>query len=238
MVPQSGKFIISSDQSYAIFVRSILPEKGRIALYGVLVVASPKISYREENPPAVMLAERGYYEDGKWILEKPTLVNTDIRGQRRLESAPDRLEFYTAVDPQAFKPDFLLQFPMWQMGERAADDTFEALAERIQRNKQAGIDDKYTLLDYHFKLSVPFSCLVMALCCPPLALRFAKGGGFTGTLLSICLVFVYWNTMLLMRILGSPGPEGAAPLLPPQIAAWTQNILFTLIGLYALRKSE
>ena len=59
-----------------------------------------------------------------------------------------------------------------------------------------------------------------------------------GTLLSICLVFVYWNTMLLMRILGSVGPEGGAPLLAPHIAAWAQNVLFAVVGLIVLRRSE
>src|ERR1019366_9089114 len=97
--------------------------------------------------------------------------------------------------------------------------------------------DPALLLDYHFKLSVPFSCLVMALCCPPIALRFGRGGGFMGTLLSICLVFVYWNTLLLSRILGTPGPSSPALLAAP-VAAWSQNVIFVLLGLIVLRKSE
>jgi lipopolysaccharide export system permease protein len=68
--------------------------------------------------------------------------------------------------------------------------------------------------------------------------RFAKGGGFMGVLLSICLVFVYWNTMLLARIVGTPGPDATVPLLPPTIAAWSQNILFVLAGIYVLYRSE
>jgi lipopolysaccharide export system permease protein len=71
-----------------------------------------------------------------------------------------------------------------------------------------------------------------------MAFRFARGGGFMGVLLSICLVFVYWNTLLLCRILGSPGPQGSAPLLPPLVAAWSQNVLYVLLGLIVLRRSE
>jgi lipopolysaccharide export LptBFGC system permease protein LptF len=59
-----------------------------------------------------------------------------------------------------------------------------------------------------------------------------------GTLLSICLVFVYWNTMLLMRILGSPNGASHAALLPPFVAAWGQNIIFALLGLFVMRRSE
>ena len=115
------------------------------------------------------------------------------------------------------------QLPMWKMAG-SSSRTFWQLKEDVKRNAATGVSDPYAILNYHFKLSVPFSCLVMALCCPPMAMRFAKGGGFMGTLLSICLVFVYWNTMLLMRILGSVGPEGERPLLAPQVAAWTQKM--------------
>ena len=59
-----------------------------------------------------------------------------------------------------------------------------------------------------------------------------------GTLLSICLVFVYWNTMLLMRILGSPNGASQTAFLPPMLAAWGQNIIFALLGLWVMRRSE
>ena len=45
-----------------------------------------------------------------------------------------------------------------------------------------------------------------------------------GVLLSICLVFVYWNTMLLARIVGTPGPDAAAPLVSPVVAAHDREL--------------
>jgi len=78
----------------------------------------------------------------------------------------------------------------------------------------------------------------MAVGCPPMAVKFAKRGGFMGTLLSICLVFVYWNTMLLMRILGSPNGTSETALLPPIVAAFGQNIIFAALGLFVLRRSD
>jgi len=83
-----------------------------------------------------------------------------------------------------------------------------------------------------FKLSLPAMCLVFALCAPPLALRFSRAGSFTGVLLSIIIVFIGWNTLLLMKYVALGG------LVPPLAAAWTTNIIFTLLGLWLLRVQD
>ena len=241
LLPQPGQWIISNDQSYALFVRQIVQRKDRIDLYGVQIVASPAATFSGNAAPFVVYADKGTYQNGTWTLERASMVQYDLSKEARLEMKPEaksEFKLYTVVDPQSFQSGFLLQFPMWQMGQRSANRTFTQLGEELKKDRQQRISDSFAELDYHFKLSVPFSCLVMALCCPPIALRFSRGGGFMGTLLSICLVFVYWNTLLLMRILGSPGAEGSVPLLAPPLAAWSQNVLFTLLGLITLRRSE
>lgn len=85
---------------------------------------------------------------------------------------------------------------------------------------------------YHFKYSLPFACAVFALCSAPLAMYFARAGSFMGVLLAIILVFVFWNTLLLARLLGNQG------ILPPVVAAWSPNALFTVGGLLMLWRSE
>ena len=236
--PQAGQWIVSTDQSYALFVKVMDPKPGYIQLHGIQIVASPKAIFNGETAPIVVTAKEGRYRNGWWELERPTFFRYSLdRPEYQVSSSQGRFSLNTSVDPQVFKSGFLMQLPMYKFGN-AAKRTFTQLGEDVQRNRKQGITDHTAILDYHFKLSVPFSCLVMAICCPPLALRFSRGGGFMGTLLSICLVFVYWNTLLLSRILGSVGPEGTAPLLAPPVAAWSQNVLFVLLGLYVLRKSE
>ncbi len=235
--PQTGQYIVSGDQSYAIFVQGMTPHHNYIELRGVQLISSPKLTYNGETVPFIVSAAHGRFQDGFWTLEHPYLLRYRTDGRERQESWPETFRLYIAVDPQVFQTGFLLQLPMWKMSG-ASSRTFVQLRSELRYNSEHGIRDYYTQLDYYFKLSVPFSCLVMALCCPPLALRFARGGGFMGTLLSICLVFVYWNTLLLARILGSPGAEGSPPLVAPQFAAWSQNVIFVLLGLIVLRKSE
>lgn len=112
-----------------------------------------------------------------------------------------------------------------------------AFAELTQRARDArALGQKGDALRYEverwFKLSLPAMCFVFALCAPPLALRFSRTGGFAGVLLSIIVVFVAWNTLLLMKYVGLGG------LLPPVVAAWSTNVLFTLLGLWLLRTQE
>jgi lipopolysaccharide export system permease protein len=237
LTPQTGQYIVSADQSFALFVKTMVPKHGYIELYGVQIIASPKDLYRGDYTPLLITAAKGRYVEGRWILENAFFFNYTLDGKNFTVGRADKAEYFIPVDPQAFHSGFFMQMPMGTMAN-SATRTFSQLGRDLKRQREQGIRDDYALLDYHFKLSVPFSCLVMALCCPPLALRFARGGGFMGVLLSICLVFVYWNTLLLARILGSPGPEGSAPLLWPPVAAWSQNVLFLLLGLFVLRKSE
>ncbi len=241
LVPQAGQYIITNDQSYALMVRQILPQKGYLKLTDVQIIASPTSVYRGEAQPFVVYAEDGRYENGYWILNRPSMVLYDLKKPNRLvmKPSPDSVfKLYTVVDPQSFQAGLALQFPMWQIGQTSATRTFADLKKAIERNVREGVTDYFTLMDYHFKLSVPFACLAMALCCPPMAHRFARAGSFMGVLLSIFLVFFYWNTLLLMRILGAPGMEGKPPFIPAYVAAWAQNVVFVGMGLWMLRRSE
>ena len=124
-----------------------------------------------------------------------------------------------------------LQLPLYTA---ASTVSFRDLATRVALQRRSGYVNSQDLLDLHFKLSVPLSCLVFALVCPPLAMRFARAGGFMGVLLSIILVFVYWNTLLAARIIGSRYPE----VFPPALAGWGQNVVFALVGVWFLWRSE
>ena len=237
LTPQPGQFIVANDQQYVIYVQSMIPRRGYIELHGAQIISGMKTIYTGKTQLTIMTANNGRYKDGQWTLEHPFFIRYTPDGREVQKGWAEKMVYNIPVDPQAFQSSLLLQLPMGTLAQ-SSTRTFTQLGQDLQRERAQGIHDTYALLDYHFKLSVPFSCLVMALCCPPLALRFARGGGFMGTLLSICLVFVYWNTLLLARILGSPGPQGSAPLLSPPVAAWSQNVLFILLGLYVLRKSE
>ena len=228
--PPSGEYIISPDQSYVIGVRNMTPHAGYIELRGVHIDSGFRSLNSAEAQPFVLSADKGRYQSGDWILEDAQIYTYSVKDASHWSrGSAHRIVKHINVDPQSFSSNIVLQLPMGKMAGNS-NKTFKQLGEEIRDNRRIGSVNISSELDYHFKLSVPFSCMVMALCCPPMALRFARGGGFMGTLLSICLVFVYWNTMLLARMLGTPTAANPQAWLSPATAAWSQNLLFVILG--------
>jgi lipopolysaccharide export system permease protein len=85
---------------------------------------------------------------------------------------------------------------------------------------------------YASKLARPFSALVFVLFAFPLGMRRIRGGGAAlGFGLALAIVFVYYIILTVALSIGSL----ALPLAG--IAAWTPNAVFSLIGLWLLRRA-
>jgi len=228
LVPQERQVVQSADKKYTAYIgrMEFLGEGGRARLYDVTITAyGPDSRY-----PIIMLADTADYHDGLWTLHN---ARTHIYRNDGLEE--QFLRGNTSINFRLAERTFnLISLNLPLYSSSTAVRSFRELAEDLARQRRAGWVHPRDVLDYHFKLSVPFSCLVFALVCPPLALRFARAGNFMGVLLSIILVFVYWNTLLAARILGAKFPDA----IPPPVAAWGQNVLFSLIGLYFLWRGE
>ncbi|MDO8682538.1 MAG: LptF/LptG family permease [Armatimonadota bacterium] len=106
------------------------------------------------------------------------------------------------------------------------------LAKQIDMMSKSGIPISNMRLDYHFKLSIPFSSIILILCTAPLGLRFGRHSSFAGALLGIVVVFLYWNVMLFAKVFGQAG------WLPPALAGWSQIIIFSAIGAILVWKAE
>ena len=78
-------------------------------------------------------------------------------------------------------------------------------------------------------------CFSLGLLAPPARpSKFSQAGGFTGVLLlSVIMVFVAWNTWLLLKYVGQAG------YLPPLVAAWsTKRRVWPRRDSWLLRSSE
>lgn len=95
--------------------------------------------------------------------------------------------------------------------------------KQLQGSGQGSVVQAYEV-DYHFRFSLPLACLVFGLISAPVSFRFSRGGTFVGVLVSIVIGFLYWNAMILSKLLGAHG------VLPPVVAAWAQNVLFGAIA--------
>ncbi len=92
--------------------------------------------------------------------------------------------------------------------------------------RQATSNTPAYLTHWHYRWALPITCLVTVLLAAPLSIHFARRGAgsgiFVAVVLSVLMIFVSSITLAL----------GEASILSPWLAAWTPNIVFTLIGLW------
>ncbi len=92
--------------------------------------------------------------------------------------------------------------------------------------------ERWALLEYHRRLSLPTACLALALVGIPLGLSSKRGGKSTGFVLTILLVFVYYSISLIGVSLARQGR------VPPGLGAWMADIVFLIGGIFLLWRSE
>lgn len=209
--------VVFKVQNYAFYIGMVERVEGnRAELRDVQVWEMPVSGYAR-----MMLAPRAMYDDGIWRLYDAQVHIYGDDGFAIDARAPGEVTINQRVALEE-----LISPP--QPEEINAAELYRQAKEL----EKSGMPAKRLWVGYYFKFSIPFACAVFALCSAPLALRFAKAGSFMGVLLAIILVFVFWNTLLLARLLGDHG------FLPPVVAAWAPNVLFAAGGLLVLWRSE
>lgn len=215
-VPNLTSNAVIKAQNYMVGIGVAQQQGERVLLEDVLM-----FERRAPNEWLLVKAPRGEYHNGVWTLYEPTVHYYQADGKVADVQRSTRLVINLQVAIQDF---FASPTP--------EEQTMRQLAEQIARNREMGLDTRQLEVSYHLKAAVPAACLVLALCAPVLSFLLARAGGFVGVLLSIVLVFVFWNTLLLFQILGNYG------FLPPMLAAWSPNLLFGGGGLLLLRRLE
>lgn len=215
-------------QNYSFHIRQIRKDPGgdpnKLQLFGVTIYENPT---DPNGFPALITAQTASYDQDVWTLHDMVFHHLNSKGQETVEASGKQTVLNLHVpltdlaESGAAAPE---EMTLGQLGS-----TMEALAS----TGQSGTDTfRAIAFGYYAKYALPFVCLAFAFCAPPLALRFAKTGAYTGIFLSIVLVWVAWNTLLLTKFLGLSGT------LSPAIAAWSPDILFGVLGLYFLWRIE
>ncbi len=91
---------------------------------------------------------------------------------------------------------------------------------------------RWALIEYHRRLSLPTACLVLALVGIPLGLSSKRGGKSTGFVLTILLVFVYYSISLIGVSLARQGR------VSPGFGVWMADLVFLVGGVFLLWRSE
>ena len=205
-------------QNYYFYIRSI-ERQGRVArLRDVMVYELP--------------AGKGYpiITTAKWATWRNQTV--EMRDGMLHKLGPDG---FTEYEARFRKLRLNLQRAIEEFYEsqKTPDQMSTAeLAEQIRALGKCGVPIMSMVVDYHFKLSIPLSSIILILCVAPLAVRFGRHSSFAGALLGIAVVFMYWNVMLFAKLFGDAG------WLPPALAGWSQVIIFASLGAVLMWKVE
>jgi len=160
---------------------------------------------------------KGMWVDGNWILEDAIVQKLDGRGEYRLNKF-DRLTLDLPENPDSFKKGMKEpeEMDLWHL-KRYAEDV-----------RKEGYDSSKYLVDMNIKIAFPFICLILVIMGIPIALELRSGSIPMGVSVGIGVCFLYFLTLGFSRSLGLMGA------IPPILAAWLPNILFSFIGIYLM----
>lgn len=167
-------------------------------------------------------AQRAVWRDSihTWVLENGW--SSDFRGVERI---PPRSDFLAKPFSELTEtPDYFLKEAVQ---ERQMN--FRELRKYIADLQQSGLVDTRKLqVQYHLKFANPLFALIMAMIAAPFGFLVGSRGAMTGIGVSIVIAIAYLGVQPLFEKIGDVG------LLPPAMAAWSPDLLFSLTGMYLI----
>ncbi len=119
---------------------------------------------------------------------------------------------------------------LWYRGHHPEVNTTAQQPGR--QNDSPEVRARWYLVEFHRRIALPTSCLVLMLVGVPLGLSSKRGGKSMGFVLTILLVFLYYFVSLSGISLGRGGK------LPAGLAVWMANIVFAAAGIFLLRRVD
>jgi LPS export ABC transporter permease LptG/LPS export ABC transporter permease LptF len=104
------------------------------------------------------------------------------------------------------------------------------LRDYIADLQQSGFNTIALQVQYHKKFSVPLFAVIMALLSIPFSFLAGNRGTMAGVGVSFAIAIAYFSINMLFEQVGNLSQ------LPPELAAWSPDAIFTLTGLYFLAR--
>jgi len=182
----------------------------------------------DRETPAIIdhrFGESARWEKGRWILGPGWHLAFDPSGDSQsFEETEDgaRIEL---DPPENFGRK---ERTLAARGDYLAQLNLSELREQIESLRASGYDTTRLEVDYQGKLAHPLTPFVIVLLGLPFAFRIGRRGSMYGIGVALLLVIVYWSVMAVFLALGHES------ILPPILAAWAPNLLFSILGLYMI----
>ncbi len=179
----------------------------------------------QQKPREMMVADRARYVPPTWTFENSTTYHFDPDGGEYTTVAP------VAVVDVGERPN---QIAKQKIEITNPEDLSRAeIKDRLDSGHLSPQQRNIFTATYASKLARPFAAFVFTLIAVPFGLRPVRGGGTgLGFGLAVAIVFVYYVISTVFLSIGSASTWLAGP------AAWTPNLLFTVIGATLLRRAS
>lgn len=217
MVPDfKSNVMLKLDKFNASFGSIQKENSGRVLLRDVLLIERPR-------PDEILIyrAATGKYNAGVWTIDAPNVVR--LKGDMVVTATSQK---ETVINEPVRVADLFA-------APTPEEETTGTLAKAIDEAKQSKLPSTNIEIAYHQKFAVPVACLVFAFTGAVLAMRFSKAGPFIGVLVSLGLVWLYFNAFII-----SGDIFGKQAWVPPIVAAWLPNLVFGTFGLMFVRRLE
>jgi LPS export ABC transporter permease LptG len=146
----------------------------------------------------------------------------DIQGTAAVgfDNFPDGIRTFKELDEG---PDYFMR-----EAHQSRQMNFQELQTYIADLQHKGFDTVALQVQLNKKFSVPMFAFIMAMVSIPFAFLAGNRGAMAGVGVSLALAIAYWSIDKLFEQVGALGQ------LPPQMAAWSPDVIFSLAGLYFL----
>ncbi|MGA3186819.1 MAG: LptF/LptG family permease [Bryobacteraceae bacterium] len=154
----------------------------------------------------------------KWVFQNGWFA--DIQGTRTTGFEAFTTKTFSELEE---KPDYFLR-----EAKQARQMNFRELQVYIADLQHKGFDTVSLQVQLDKKFSVPMFAFIMAMVSIPFAFLAGNRGAMAGVGVSLALAIAYWSIDKLFEQVGALGQ------LPPSMAAWSPDVIFSLAGLYFL----
>ena len=157
-------------------------------------------------------AARGKYQNNQWILYDVMEQKLDSQNESYTVSFEDQKVEALDLSPEDLK----------RVAKKSEEMSFQELYRYIEDVESEGYDATPYRVDLQAKFALPLACIIVCIIGASITLKKTTREGLALSItFGIVIVFLYWITQSFCTSLG----YGA--VLPPYIAAWIANFLFT-----------
>lgn len=172
---------------------------------------------KDKKFPEVITAEKGIVKENIWYLEQGIIHQYSDKGHMIFESRFNKMEIQLTDEMKR----------LYGSQKSTSEMSRKELKKRIDLFKNSGVSVDSLLVDYHLKLSEPFTVLIFILISVPLSLS-NKESRVLNLVFTIIIVFLYYIIMSFSRSFGKNN------VFSPLLAAWLPNLIFSVLGILLL----